>query len=230
MTPALVELRRVNKWYGRYHALRDVSLDVYAGERLAICGPSGSGKSTLIRCLNGLECHQSGTIRVADHTLDGDPAHIQAVRRDVGIVFQQFHLFPHLTVIENCTLAPMRVRGLTAAQAADAAFYYLDRVQVADQAHKYPSALSGGQQQRVAIARALAMSPKVLMLDEPTSALDPAMAGEVLDLVHAIADEGRTVLCVTHDMAFARGLAGRVVLMNAGILVESNRAAAFAAR
>ena len=227
---ALVEMRLVNKWYGSYHALHDVTLDVHAGERLAICGPSGSGKSTLIRCLNGLESYSSGTIRVAGHTLDDDPARIQAVRRDVGIVFQQFHLFPHLTVLENCTLAPVRVKRLTAAQAADAALYYLDRVKVADQAHKYPSALSGGQQQRVAIARALAMSPKVLMLDEPTSALDPATAGEVLTLIHSIADEGRTVLCVTHDVAFARGLAGRVVHMNAGTLEESTRTVAFSAR
>ena len=226
----LIELRRVNKWYGKYHALRDVTLDVHSGERLAICGPSGSGKSTLIRCLNGLESHQSGTIRVADHVLDGNPTRVDAVRREIGIVFQQFHLFPHLTVLENCTLAPMRVRGLTAAQAADAALYYLERVKVADQARKYPSALSGGQQQRVAIARALAMAPKVLMLDEPTSALDPGTAGEVLRLIHAIAGEGRTVLCVTHDMPFARELAGRVFHMDAGALAESNRVTALFGR
>ena len=230
MRPHDIELRRVNKWYGRFHALRDVDLDVRRGERVAICGPSGSGKTTLIRCHNRLETHQSGTILVDGRPVDSHPRNIQAVRTTVGMVFQHLHLFPHLTALENCTLAPVRVRGLAAAEAETLALHYLERLNAADQARKYPSALSGGQQQRVAIARALTMSPKVLLLDEPTSALDPGTVEDVLATLHAIADEGRTVMCVTHDMAFARDLADRIVMMEAGAIAESNRPLARIAR
>jgi len=218
MTAAAIEMRGVNKWYGRYHALRDVDLDVGCGERLAICGPSGSGKSTLIRCLNGLEAHQAGTIRVEGQLVDGHPRRIQAARRRIGMVFQHLYLFPHLTALENCTLAPVRVGGMTPADAEALALHYLERLKASDQARKYPSALSGGQQQRVAIARALTMSPKVLLLDEPTSALDPGTVEDVLAMLHSIAGDGRTVVCVTHDMAFARDLADRIVKMHAGSL------------
>jgi general L-amino acid transport system ATP-binding protein len=228
MTPPAIAMHRVNKWYGQYHALRDVSLDVRRGERLAICGPSGSGKSTLIRCLNGLETHQSGEIAVDGYTIDDHPRRIQAVRRRIGMVFQHLYLFPHLTVLENCTLAPIRVRAMPRAEAEHAAMHYLFRLQIGNQAHKYPSALSGGQQQRVAIARALTMSPGVLVLDEPTSALDDSTSGDVLEMLHAIAGEGRTILCVTHDMAFARDLADRIVFMDAGTIVESTYRAALA--
>jgi len=228
MTPVdlEVEMRGVNKWYGRFHALRDITLDVRRGERIAICGPSGSGKSTLIRCLNGLEPHQSGTIRVAGHVVDEHPRRIQAARREIGIVFQHLHLFPHLTTLENCTLAPIRVRRLSPIDAEALAWHFLDRLNVADQARKYPAALSGGQQQRVALARALAMSPKVLVLDEPTSALDPGTTEDVLAMLRSLASEGRTVICVTHDRTFARNLADRIVMMDAGTMAESNLAMA----
>ena len=216
--PPAIQMRHVNKWYGRYHALCNVDLDVRGGERVAICGPSGSGKSTLIRCLNGLEAHQSGTISVEGQPVDGHPRRIQAARRRIGMVFQHLYLFPHLTALENCTLAPVRVGGLRQAEAEDLALHYLNRLKAADQARKYPSALSGGQQQRVAIARALTMSPKVLLLDEPTSALDPGTVEDVLAMLHSIAGDGRTIVCVTHDMTFARDLADRILVMNAGTL------------
>ena len=230
MRTVAIELRRVNKWYGRFHALRDVDLDVRCGERVAICGPSGSGKSTLIRCIIGLEDHQSGTIRVDGHMVDGTARSVHAVRRAVGIVFQHLYLFPHLTVLENCTLAPTRVLRMPIAEAEALALHYLERLNALDQARKYPSALSGGQQQRVAIARALTMSPRVLLLDEPTSALDPGTVEDVLATLHTIADEGRTVVCVTHDMPFARDLADRIVSMDAGAIVESNRPLVLLAR
>ena len=200
-----VDMQHVNKWYGAFHALRDITLQVTSGERVVICGPSGSGKSTLIRCINRLEDVQQGTI---------------AVGGDVGMVFQHFNLFPHLTILENCTLAPMRSRGMTKAQAEEVAMKYLTRVRIPEQAGKYPSQLSGGQQQRVAIARALCMAPKIMLFDEPTSALDPEMVKEVLDTMIGLAEDGMTMLCVTHEMGFARSVADRVIFMAEGKIVE----------
>jgi general L-amino acid transport system ATP-binding protein len=219
-TAAAVEIEHLNKWYGQFHVLRDISLGVAAGERIVICGPSGSGKSTLIRCVNGLEDFQQG--RLAVDGMDLAPASIAAVRRDVGMVFQHFNLFSHLSVLENCTLAPIEVRKMNRRAAGDLARHYLARVKMADHAGKYPAQLSGGEQQRVAIARALCMSPKIMLFDEPTSALDPEMVKEVLDTMVGLADDGMTMLCVTHEMGFARQVANRVVFMDAGQIIEMN--------
>jgi general L-amino acid transport system ATP-binding protein len=221
MSDAVVRFERVNKWFANgLHVLRDIDLSVAAGERIVVCGPSGSGKSTLIRCINGLEAFQEGELTVAGHRLGAGPAAIAAVRRDVGMVFQQFNLFPHLTVLQNLTLAPMRVGGLSAKEASERAMQQLERVRIAEQASKYPPQLSGGQQQRVAIARALCLQPRILLFDEPTSALDPEMVKEVLDVIMELASQGLTLLCVTHEMGFARALADRVLFMDEGCIVE----------
>jgi general L-amino acid transport system ATP-binding protein len=222
-----VEIAGLNKWYGSFHVLRDIDLTVAEGEKIVICGPSGSGKSTLIRCINGLEDHQEGSIVVAGHALTQDLAAIDEVRRDVGMVFQHFHLFAHLSVLDNCTLAPIEVRKMPKPAAEALAFKFLERVHMAGHAAKYPAQLSGGEQQRVAIARALCMGPKVMLFDEPTSALDPEMVKEVLDTILGLAAEGITMLCVTHEMEFARQLADRVIFMDAGEIVEMNRPDAF---
>jgi ABC-type polar amino acid transport system ATPase subunit len=216
----IIELDRVNKWFGEFHALKDVSLQVRLGERVVVCGPSGSGKSTMIRCINRLEARDTGRIVVDGIELDDDTRNIAAIRREIGMVFQQFNLFPHLTVLDNCTLAPIRVRGLDRRKAEELAMGYLDRVRIPDQARKYPSQLSGGQQQRVAIARALCMTPKIMLFDEPTSALDPEMIKEVLDVMIDLASSGITMLCVTHEMAFARRVADTMVFMDEGRILE----------
>jgi general L-amino acid transport system ATP-binding protein len=216
----IIRITSLNKWYGAFHVLRDVSLNVKRGERIVICGPSGSGKSTLIRCLNRLEAHQSGTVIVDGIELNDSLKNIEAVRNDIGMVFQHFNLFPHLTVLENCTLAPIWVRKQPRAQAEETAMRYLERVRIADQARKYPGQLSGGQQQRVAIARALCMNPAIMLFDEPTSALDPEMVKEVLDTMVGLAETGMTMLCVTHEMGFARAVADRVLFMDGGQIVE----------
>ncbi|PIK71204.1 ABC transporter ATP-binding protein [Methylobacterium frigidaeris] len=220
-------MERVNKWYGAFHVLRDVDLAVRKGERIVICGPSGSGKSTLIRCINRLEEHQAGRIVVDGIELTSDLKRIDEIRREVGMVFQHFNLFPHLTVLENCTLAPIWVKKMPKAEAEAVAMKYLTRVKIPNQAHKYPGQLSGGQQQRVAIARSLCMAPKIMLFDEPTSALDPEMVKEVLDTMVGLADEGMTMLCVTHEMGFARQVADRVIFMDEGQIVESNTPEAF---
>jgi general L-amino acid transport system ATP-binding protein len=222
-----VDIQRVNKWYGDFHVLRDITLKVRRGERIVICGPSGSGKSTLIRCINRLEEHQEGTIAIDGIELTNEVKKIDAVRRDVGMVFQHLNLFPHLTILDNCTLAPIWVKKMSKREAQEVAMHYLARVRIPEQAHKYPSQLSGGQQQRVAIARSLCMSPKVMLFDEPTSALDPEMVKEVLDTMVSLADEGMTMLCVTHEMGFARQVANRVVFMDAGEIVEVNEPGGF---
>ena len=222
MANSAVEMKSVNKWYGQFHVLRDINLDVKKGERIVICGPSGSGKSTMIRCINRLEEHQQGDIIVDGIPLTTNLKNIDDVRREVGMVFQHFNLFPHLTVLENCTLAPMWVRKEPKAQAEDTAMKYLKRVKIPEQALKYPGQLSGGQQQRVAIARALCMNPKIMLFDEPTSALDPEMIKEVLDVMVDLAQGGMTMLCVTHEMAFARQVANRVIFMDQGQIVEQN--------
>ena len=222
-----VMLKAVNKWYGQFHVLRDINLDVKKGERIVICGPSGSGKSTMIRCINRLEEHQQGDIVVDGIPLTNNLKNIDEVRREVGMVFQHFNLFPHLTVKENCTLAPMWVRGVPKAEAEATAMKYLTRVKIPEQALKYPGQLSGGQQQRVAIARALCMNPKIMLFDEPTSALDPEMIKEVLDVMVDLAEGGMTMLCVTHEMAFARQVANRVIFMDQGQIVEQNEPNAF---
>ncbi|ERM01354.1 ABC transporter [Brucella intermedia 229E] len=206
----------VNKWYGTYHALRNINLTVSRGERIVICGPSGSGKSTLIRCINQLETIQEGRIIVDGHDLTAGGKNVDIVRQETGMVFQQFNLFPHMTVLENCTLAPMKVRGISKPEAEKTARKYLERVRIPEQADKYPAQLSGGQQQRVAIARALCMNPKIMLFDEPTSALDPEMVKEVLDTMIDLAKEGMTMLCVTHEMGFARQVADRVIFMDQG--------------
>jgi len=216
----IVLLEAVNKWYGTFHVLKDINLTVAKGERIVICGPSGSGKSTLIRCINRLEEHQRGRIVVDGIELNQDVKHIEQVRREVGMVFQQFNLFPHLTVLENLTLAPIWVRRMPKAEAEKQARLYLERVKIPEQADKYPGQLSGGQQQRVAIARSLCMNPKVMLFDEPTSALDPEMIKEVLDVMIDLADEGMTMLVVTHEMSFARRAADRMVFMDGGQIVE----------
>nr|WP_298687269.1 amino acid ABC transporter ATP-binding protein [uncultured Dongia sp.] len=216
----MIELRNVSKWYDSFQALTDVSLIVNKGERVVICGPSGSGKSTAIRCINRLEQHQSGQILVEGVELTQDFKNIELIRREVGMVFQQFNLFPHLTILQNLTLAPRRVRKMPRGQAEELAMRYLTRVRIAEQAHKYPSQLSGGQQQRVAIARALCMEPQVMLFDEPTSALDPEMIKEVLDVMIELAEEHMTMICVTHEMGFARTVADRVVFMDKGQVVE----------
>jgi general L-amino acid transport system ATP-binding protein len=222
-----IEMKGVHKWYGDLHVLRDIDLTVRRGERIVICGPSGSGKSTLIRCINRLEEHQQGRIIVGGVELTGDSEKIDEVRREVGMVFQQFNLFPHYTVLENCALAPIWVRKTPKKEAEEIAMHYLNRVKIPEQAGKYPGQLSGGQQQRVAIARALCMNPKIMLFDEPTSALDPEMVKEVLDTMVALADDGMTMLCVTHEMGFACRVADRIIFMDAGQIVESNDPRAF---
>jgi general L-amino acid transport system ATP-binding protein len=219
---AVVEMTNVNKWFGDFHVLRDINLTVARGERIVICGPSGSGKSTLIRCINRLEEHQSGKIVVDGAELTADLKKIDEVRREVGMVFQHFNLFPHLTVMENLTLAPIWVRKMPKKEAEEHAMHYLTRVKIPEQASKYPGQLSGGQQQRVAIARALCMNPKIMLFDEPTSALDPEMVKEVLDTMVQLAHDGMTMLCVTHEMGFARQVANRVIFMDAGQIIEMN--------
>jgi len=215
-----IEMIGVNKWFGDLHVLRDIHLRARSGERIVICGPSGSGKSTLIRCVNQLENHQSGKILIDGSELTDDPRRTEATRRDVGMLFQQFNLFPHLTILENCVLAPRLVRKIPRDIAEGTAIEHLRRVRIPDQAHKYPNQLSGGQQQRAAIARALCMEPRILLLDEPTSALDPEMIKEVLDVLVDVAQEHRTMLCVTHEMGFARQVADRVIFMDQGHILE----------
>jgi len=217
-----IEIINMNKWYGDFHVLRDINLTVYQGERIVICGPSGSGKSTLIRCINRLEEHQKGRIIVDGNELTNDLKRIDEVRREVGMVFQHFNLFPHLTVLENCTLALIWVRKMPKAEAEATAMKYLKRVKIPEQARKYPGQLSGGQQQRVAIARALCMNPRIMLFDEPTSALDPEMIKEVLEVMVDLAESGMTMLCVTHEMGFARQVANRVIFMDQGQIVEQN--------
>ena len=223
MSEAIIRLENVNKWFGQFHVLRNLNLDVAQGERIVICGPSGSGKSTMIRCINRLEEHQQGRIVVDGTELTNDLKHIEIIRRDVGMVFQHFNLFPHLTVLENLTLGPVWVLKKSRAEAEATAMKYLERVRIPDQARKYPGQLSGGQQQRVAIARSLCMSPKIMLFDEPTSALDPEMVKEVLDVMVSLAEEsGMTMLCVTHEMGFARKVADRVIFMDQGEIIEEN--------
>ena len=223
----MIEMHNVNKWFGAFHVLRDINLSVAKGERIVICGPSGSGKSTLIRCLNRLEEHQSGDIFVQKIRLNNDVKNIEEIRREVGMVFQHFNLFPHLTILENCTLAPIWVRKTPKAQADAIAMKYLERVKIPEQANKYPGQLSGGQQQRVAIARSLCMEPKLMLFDEPTSALDPEMIKEVLDTMVELAEDGMTMICVTHEMGFARKVADRVIFMDEGQIIEQNEPEAF---
>ena len=218
----VVTMDRVNKWFGDFHVLKDIDLTVYKGERVVICGPSGSGKSTLIRCINRLEEHQRGDIVVNGVALDNNLKNIDTIRRDVGMVFQSFNLFPHLSVLENCTLAPIWVRNMSKRDAEEVAMEYLTRVKIPEQAAKYPGQLSGGQQQRVAIARSLCMNPQIMLFDEPTSALDPEMISEVLDVMVELADTGMTMLCVTHEMGFAKRVADRVIFMDFGEIVEQN--------
>nr|WP_051284753.1 MULTISPECIES: amino acid ABC transporter ATP-binding protein [Nisaea] len=218
----VIELAGVNKWYGEFHVLKDVNLSVHQGEKIVICGPSGSGKSTLIRCINRLEEHQGGDIIVNGVTLDNNLKNIDAIRSDVGMVFQSFNLFPHLTVLENCTLAPIWVKQTPKAEAEELAMEYLERVKIPEQANKYPGQLSGGQQQRVAIARSLCMNPQIMLFDEPTSALDPEMISEVLDVMVELAESGMTMLVVTHEMGFAKRVADRVIFMDYGEIVEQN--------
>ena len=225
---SIIRFYKVNKWFGdSFHVLRDIDLSVQQGERIVICGPSGSGKSTLIRCINALENYQEGTLTVAGSVLGDDVKAIEAVRRQVGMVFQQFNLFPHLSVLENLTLSPVWVAKLSKKEAVERAMAQLERVHIADQAHKYPLQLSGGQQQRVAIARALCLTPKIMLFDEPTSALDPEMIKEVLDVMVSLADQGMTMLCVTHEMGFARAVANRILFMDEGQIVEQNTPEAF---
>lgn len=216
-----IEIRDVHKWFGQFHVLKNINLTVYDGERIVICGPSGSGKSTLIRSINRLEEHQQGEIIVEGIELTDDIKKIDEIRREVGMVFQQFNLFPHKTILENCTLAPMLVRKMSQKDAEESAMHYLERVRIPEQAAKYPAQLSGGQQQRVAIARALCMNPRIMLFDEPTSALDPEMIKEVLDVMIELAEEGMTMLVVTHEMGFARTVADRVIFMDEGEIVES---------
>jgi general L-amino acid transport system ATP-binding protein len=220
MTPPMIQFEKVNKWFGAFHVLRDIDLSIERGERVVVCGPSGSGKSTLIRCINRLEAHQQGHIRVHGLEVGDDVAAIEQVRRQVGMVFQQFNLFPHLTVLENLTLSPIWVGKVAPAEAQARAMQQLERVRIAEQAHKYPLQLSGGQQQRVAIARALCLQPQIMLFDEPTSALDPEMIQEVLDVMTDLAQQGITMVCVTHEMGFAREVADRVLFMDQGQILE----------
>jgi len=220
MSLPVIQMQGVHLWFGQYHALRGIDLDVAPRERVVVCGPSGSGKSTLIRCINGLERHDLGRIAVNGDELRDNARSIAAVRRHSGMVFQQFNLFPHLTILENCTLAPQRVRSIPEGMAIDIAMRLLDRVRILDQAQKYPAELSGGQQQRAAIARALAMEPRIMLFDEPTSALDPEMIKEVLEVMTELANEGMTMIVVTHEMGFASRVADRVVFMDEGQIVE----------
>ena len=218
----VIRINEMHKWYGSFHVLKNINLEVKHGERIVICGPSGSGKSTMIRCINRLEEHQQGEIIVDDVELTNDLKNIDAIRREVGMVFQHFNLFPHLTVLENCALAPIWVKQTPRAEAEATAMKYLERVKIPDQANKFPGQLSGGQQQRVAIARSLCMSPKIMLFDEPTSALDPEMIKEVLDVMIELAEEGMTMLCVTHEMGFAKTVANRVIFMDGGEIIEEN--------
>ncbi len=220
MSKTIINLDEVNKWYGDFHVLKNINLKIKEGERIVICGPSGSGKSTLIRCLNRLEEHQSGQITIDDITLNNNLKNLQSIRKEVGMVFQHFNLFPHLTILENLTLAPIWVKNQTKEECERLAMELLERVAIADQAHKYPGQLSGGQQQRVAIARSLCMKPKIMLFDEPTSALDPEMVKEVLDVMVDLAKEGMTMLCVTHEMGFAKQVADKVIFMDEGQIVE----------
>jgi general L-amino acid transport system ATP-binding protein len=221
-TDTAIRITGLNKWYGDFHVLKEIDLEVAQGERVVICGPSGSGKSTLIRCINRLEEHQQGSIAVDGIELTDDLKRIDRIRREVGMLFQNFNLFPHLTVLENCTLCPVWVRKLPEAEAREQAMHYLERVRIPDKAHMYPGQLSGGQQQRVAIARCLCMSPRIMLFDEPTSALDPEMIKEVLDVMIDLAESGMTMVCVTHEMGFARTVADRVVFMDGGEIIEEN--------
>jgi ABC-type polar amino acid transport system ATPase subunit len=223
----VLRIAGLNKWYGDYHALRDIGLAVAAQERIVVCGPSGSGKSSLIRCINGIEGFEAGTLEVCGVPLTPEQGDLTAVRRQVGMVFQQFNLFPHLTALQNCTLAPVSTRRMSAREAEAAALELLARVRVAEHAHKFPAQLSGGQQQRVAIARALCMKPRLMLFDEPTSALDPEMVKEVLDTMVALAGDGMAMVCVTHEMGFARQVADRVVFMDEGQILEVAPPAAF---
>ncbi len=218
----MITLENVNKWFGQFHVLKDINLQVKAGERIVLCGPSGSGKSTTIRCINHLEEHQQGTIVVDGTVLNDDLRNIERVRTEVGMVFQHFNLFPHLTVLQNCSLAPIWVRKMPKKEAEELAMHYLQRVRIVEHAHKFPGQLSGGQQQRVAIARSLCMKPKIMLFDEPTSALDPEMVKEVLDTMIGLANDGMTMLCVTHEMGFARTVAYRVIFMDRGEIVEQS--------
>lgn len=219
----MIKINAMNKWFGDFHVLKNINLEVEEGERIVICGPSGSGKSTLIRCLNQLESHQSGEIEVDSIKIGNNLKNLQAVRKEVGMVFQHFNLFPHLTILENLTLAPQWVKNTPKEEAEKLAFEYLERVAIGDQANKYPGQLSGGQKQRVAIARSLCMQPKIMLFDEPTSALDPEMVKEVLDVMVGLAKEGMTMLCVTHEMGFAKQVADRVIFMDDGEIVEEGK-------
>lgn len=221
-TNKIIEMVGVHKWYGQFHVLKNINLSIRKGERIVICGPSGSGKSTLIRCLNRLEEHQQGDISINNIPLNKNLKNIEKIRQDVGMVFQQFNLFPHLTVLENLTLAPIWVKKMPKLESEKMAFQYLERVKIPEQADKYPGQLSGGQQQRVAIARALCMNPEVMLFDEPTSALDPEMIKEVLDVMIELAKTGMTMICVTHEMGFARTVADRIIFMDKGEIVEEN--------
>jgi general L-amino acid transport system ATP-binding protein len=224
---AAVQMIGVHKWYGEFHVLKDINLNVQKGERIVVCGPSGSGKSTMIRCINRLEEHQQGQIIVDGIELTNDLKKIDEGRREVGMVFQHFNLFPHLTILENCTLAPIWVRKMPKKQADEIAMHFLSKVKIPEQAAKYPGQLSGGQQQRVAIARSLCMNPRVMLFDEPTSALDPEMIKEVLETMVSLAEDGMTMVCVTHEMGFARQVANRVIFMDMGQIVEENEPKAF---
>ena len=226
-TEVAVDIVGMHKWYGEFHVLKDINLRVMRGERIVVCGPSGSGKSTLIRSINRLEEYQKGKIIVDKIELTNDLKRIDEIRREVGMVFQHFNLFPHLTILENCTLAPIWVRKMPKKQAEEVAMHFLTRVKIPEQAHKYPGQLSGGQQQRVAIARSLCMNPRIMLFDEPTSALDPEMIKEVLETMVGLAEEGMTMLCVTHEMGFARKVANRVIFMDAGQIVEQNTPSLF---
>ncbi|WP_039018954.1 amino acid ABC transporter ATP-binding protein [Halocynthiibacter namhaensis] len=221
-TNGIIEIRNMHKYYGKFHALKDINLSVQLGEKIVVCGPSGSGKSTMIRCINRLEAHQEGSVVVDGIELHEDMRNIDVVRQGVGMVFQHFNLFPHMTVLQNLTAGPMWVKKVSEAEAHATAMKYLERVQIAEQAHKYPGALSGGQQQRVAIARSLCMEPKVLLFDEPTSALDPEMVNEVLETMESLAETGVTMICVTHEMGFAKAVADRVIFMDHGQIIEQN--------
>ncbi len=217
-----IQIVNMNKWYGQFHVLKDINLTVHRGERIVVCGPSGSGKSTVIRCINRLEEHQEGQILVNGIELTNDVKNVDAIRREVGMCFQHFNLFPHLTVLENCTLAPLWVRKIPKKEAESVAMKFLERVKIPEQANKFPGQLSGGQQQRVAIARSLCMNPRIMLFDEPTSALDPEMIKEVLDVMIELAEEGMTMICVTHEMGFAKTVANRVIFMDAGQIIEEN--------
>ena len=220
---AIIEFIDVNKWYGDFHVLKNINFSIKKGERIVVCGPSGSGKSTMTRCINRLEEHQKGIISVDGVEMNDNLKNIEAIRKDVGMVFQHFNLFPHLSILENLTLAPIWVRKTPKKEAEEMAMHYLERVKIANQALKYPGQLSGGQQQRVAIARGLCMQPRIMLFDEPTSALDPEMIKEVLDVMIQLAEEGMTMVCVTHEMGFAKTVADRVVFMDAGEIVEANK-------